>query len=123
MAANTVPGAARLTTLHSGAAELLSLLRQLATKGDADLSAYWAAHPEREGQDGRDYRALADMVATAIEGNLRYPDATHREGFLRALTDLLCAEADECFVDLDGWDPIAHTAHSFDAERSTAKAA
>jgi hypothetical protein len=117
MAANTVPGAARLTTLHSGAAELLSLLHRLATKANADLCTYWAAHPDREGQDGRDYRGLADMVGTAIEVNLRHPDPTHREGFLRALTDLLCAEADECFVSLDGWGPIAHTAHSFEGRQ------
>jgi hypothetical protein len=117
MAKTTVPGAeGRLGTLRNGAAELQSLLRQLKAKTDADLGAYYASHPDRGGEDGRDYRGLADMVATAIEGNLHHPDPAYREGFLRALTDLLVMEA-EGVGPSDDWDPIANTARSFDADR------
>lgn len=117
MATATVSGAdQRIATLHRGAAEVETLLRQIKEKGDADLGAYWAAHPERDGEDGRDYRGLADIVATAIEGNLRHPDAAHREGFLRALTVVLSIEADGCSPSFDEWHPIADTARSFDSE-------
>ncbi|MDP1649553.1 MAG: hypothetical protein Q8M01_15315 [Rubrivivax sp.] len=94
-------------TTYTGAAALQRLLQGLfdvsnATCGSDDAS------------DARDYRLLAKMVKNSIAQNLQHQDSAHREGYLRALTDLFCMAADGCCPSA-GWDPIANTAAAFAA--------
>ena len=92
---------------HAGAAAVPALLKRLKDLSDKSLGAAWAAHPELEGEDCRDYPALAQVVLCDLEANLRNPDLERRSGYLAALTDLLCIVADGCEPG-DGWRPLAN---------------
>lgn len=97
---------------QAGATAFKDLLEQLRAKGDADLGAYWAARPESDCEDARDYRALGAMVLTGVDCHLTHQDAGHREGFLRALTELLCRVMDGG-IPCGDWDPLNNTAAAF----------
>jgi hypothetical protein len=118
-ATNREPHLTRLRdalALWAGANAMKALREQLHAKSEADLEAYYALNPNPEDTDGRDYRGLVQLVQASLDANLQHPDPAHREGFLRALTDLLCIEGDGCGIDdADEWDPIRNTARSFEA--------
>lgn len=101
-------------TLNSGVEAFKALLQQLRDKADADLEAYWASYPDAEDTDGRDYKALSEIVLAHLCAHLNQPDCPQREGYLRALVSVLVHEAEEadCHGQSD-WDPIALTARSF----------
>lgn len=104
--------------LHAGAQAFQQLLRDLHTRSEADLEAYGRVHPDYPvGVDPRDYRALSQMLAASIDRNLNHADAARREGYLRALTDLLCIQVDGCVPDFDDWNPIKNTAQAFGEAR------
>ena len=117
MAHKTVP-ATEVATLHAGAAALQDLIRRVTDSGNAGLKKRFALHPDAdEVVDARDYRALCDLVQASIESNVNHECAAHREGYLRALADLLCIVGDGCAPD-DEWNPIANTARAFAGETS-----
>ena len=66
--------------------------------------------------DGRDYVMMAAMVERSINSNIFHSTSAKREGYLRALTDMLCMVADGSGPS-DGWDPIANTALAFNAAK------
>lgn len=99
--------------LHSGAQALQDLMRRLSEKGDDDLAAAYARMSEEEAGDARDYPAMVDMVQRDLAANLDHPSPDHRQGYLRALTDLLCTVGDGAAPNADGWDPIRTTAAAF----------
>lgn len=98
--------------LRAGAAALQELIHDVRERADADLGACWEADADLEGRDGRDYRALSTLVQAGIESGMHHPHPAHREGFLRALTDLLSMVGDGSGPD-DDWDPISTTAAAF----------
>ncbi|MFT3820477.1 MAG: hypothetical protein QM750_23170 [Rubrivivax sp.] len=72
-----------------------------------------------DSSDPRDYKAAANTVRGVMLHNLNHHEDARREGFLRALTDLICIVGDG-FGPGEDWDPIATTAASFDAVANTA---
>lgn len=98
--------------LHAGAAAVPALLQTLGKRADEDLRDYSDANPDRDGEDGRDYRVLAGMVRASLDANLQHQDPAHVEGYLRALTDLFCIVADGCGPG-DDWEPLKSSAACF----------
>jgi hypothetical protein len=98
--------------LRAGATALQDLIRSLGDKADADLAAAYTRTSEVEAGDARDYRAMAELVRQDLEANLDHPSPDHRQGYLRALTDLLSIVADG-FHPGSNWDPIKDTAAAF----------
>ena len=62
--------------------------------------------------DGRDYKAIAFEIETAIYANLLGSGKGTKEGFLRAFTDYLAIHLDG-FGLPDYWDPLVTTATAF----------
>lgn len=94
--------------LQAGAVALQDLIRRLGVKAETD---YIAAGLDG-GDDERDYRGMADMVQRDLAANLDHQSPAHRQGYLRALTDLLSTVADGAAPG-GGWDPIKNTAAAF----------
>lgn len=94
--------------LQAGAVALQDLIRRLGDKAEAD---YIAAGLDG-GDDERDYRGMADMVQRDLAANLEHLSPDHRQGYLRALTDLLSIVADGAAPG-SNWDPIKGTAAAF----------
>lgn len=63
--------------------------------------------------DGRDYVAMSKAIEASLRAALDDSDAQLREGYLRALTDLLCIVADGCAPSDDTPDPLITTAPAF----------
>lgn len=97
--------------IHAGAAALQDLIRRIKQQGDADLEAAYQATGSDKG-DARNYRALIAMVAQDLENNLHHQSPSHREGYLRGLTDLFSQIADGGDAG-EGWDPIRITSAAF----------
>ncbi len=103
--------------LHTGAQALQALLTVIKDLSDATVLPMGMEWEERIAAaqvvpDFRDYRTMAVVVEASLRINLLDREAEHREGFLRALTDLLCREADENNRP-EEWDPIEVTTRSF----------
>lgn len=62
--------------------------------------------------DGRDYKAIAFEIESAIYANLLGSGKGTKEGFLRAFTDYLAIHADG-FGLPNSWDPLGTTATAF----------
>ena len=105
-----------MSDVRSGAAALQDLIRRVTDSGNAGLEKRFALHPDADDAvDARDYRAMCELVQASIESNVNHECAAHREGYLRALVDLLCIAGDGCAPD-DEWNPIANTARAFAGE-------
>ena len=68
--------------------------------------------------DGRDYVTMASMVERSIRTNWLEASTDHREGYLRALADLLGIVGDDCGLPRP-WDPITTTETAFALRRQT----
>jgi hypothetical protein len=101
--------------LHQGADALKALMQTLGAISNLTLS------PETEA-DTRDYACMTRLVHRALTLNLHHQNPNHVQGFIRAMTDLLCINADGCGVTLGKWDPIDDTAHSFEGGESVVEA-
>ena len=95
---------------REGAAAFIELIKTVQALSEADLAQY--SEVAETGRDVRDYRKMADAVGFALRSNLFQADPAHAQGFLRALTDLLCMEGDG-FSPGDDWDPIHNTAAAY----------
>lgn len=104
MAMDTLPAT---ESLQAGASALQDLIRRVGDRGNADLAA-----AGDDAGDARDYRALAAMVLQDLLANLHHPEAARRDGYLRALTDLLSMVADGSGP-VEDWNPIRTTAAAF----------
>jgi hypothetical protein len=62
--------------------------------------------------DTRDYVAMFGALESSLNANLVDAGAGRREGFIRALTDLICVSVDCACPNLD-WDPIETTNPAF----------
>lgn len=106
---------AKHITTTNGVDAFKALLATLRDKADADLAAYWTQHPDAEGTDGRDYKALSEIVLADLRKHLLDSDSPDREGYLRALVSVLVWEAEEGESQDEHWDPIGITARAFAA--------
>lgn len=94
-------------TARTGAQSFIQVLQHLKASADAD--------------DGRDYAELVDKLQASITGCLQHPSHAHRQGYVRALCDVLCVTADECTLPRDwatAWDPLAASALDFEGARA-----
>lgn len=96
---------------RTGATALQALVRKLDDRASADFDAAYDGNDDAD-EDPRDYRAMAAIVEADLYANLTHPAAEHRQGYLRAITDLLCAVGEGCSVPAD-WDPISNTSVAF----------
>lgn len=99
--------------LRAGAHAVKALITAIHEQSERDLEGGGKA-AETGKVDPRDYRAMAKMVEDALRKNWAEATPDHVEGFLRALTDLLCREGDGFSLPDGDWDPIAVTAKAFD---------
>jgi hypothetical protein len=81
---------------ENGAGAARALLRAVGQLGNETLAA----------TDRRDYSRMAWLIEDSIRENVTEADTDTRHGFLLALADLLCANADGCHIDPDTWDPL-----------------
>lgn len=96
---------------RNGAAALQDLIAYI-----GDLSDITCSDLFDHGADGdtRDYVGMSEMVLASLRTNLGHADGLHAEGYLRALTSLLCTVADGCAPSSD-WDPLRETEAAFAA--------
>ena len=114
MATHTLTPSRPAGDTHAGAQAFLALMENVRTISNATCTL------GEDDSDARDYRSIAALIESSVLKNLDCSvNAKHREGFLRALTDLLTLNADGCGVG-DDWDPIAATARAF-TNNSTAR--
>lgn len=96
--------------VNQGAKALIDLIDSIGVISNATCYLI-DAKPEA---DTRDYKAMAAMVNDTLQAMMAADqDATVREGFVRAMTDLLCMTADGTGIGTDAWDPIGVTAAAF----------
>lgn len=101
--------------LNTGAAALQALLAAIGEISDSTCMD----DIDSNADDTRDYESMAQAVRASIEANLQHHSLAHREGYLRALTHLLCLNADGCGPG-DNWAPIDATEAAFNAPRVAA---
>lgn len=65
-----------------------------------------------DADNDRDYFAITECVSKSLATNLTNSDQAHREGYLRAIADILCMAADGVSPG-ENWDPIGSTKWSF----------
>lgn len=115
MAPKNVPASAApasLPDLQAAAAALKDLVRRIS---DISSETCVSLGDGPGDPDGRDYPAMLALVASSVDADLIGASPGHREGYLRAITDLLCMLADGSVSCDDDWDPIGHTSPAFDA--------
>ena len=106
--------------LNAGARAFLQLLADVNSQTTADFEAASESQLE-SGEDVRDYAAIVDSLETTLRVNFVEASADRRQGFMRALADLLA-----CHVE-GGWrpmpyDPVQITEASFRARAAVARA-
>lgn len=99
--------------VRHGADAFLALLTMILTKSEADFAAAFEAGADLT-FDARDWPTLVQLIGDNIAANMTNAAPAHREGYLRALADLLCFHVAGCHPASD-WDPIENTAAAFDA--------
>ncbi|ABE42921.1 hypothetical protein [Polaromonas sp. JS666] len=90
--------------VRAGSLALQALMRDIRAVSDETI--------DLEAEEDRDYFAITQLVAKSLKENLKNPDPAHREGYLRAITDILCMAVDGVSPG-DNWDPIDSTKRSF----------
>lgn len=98
-------------TIARGTDEVQCLLRRLHESAN---SACADSLDDDDTAGPRDYRALAEMLASNLAENLGYSAAAHREGYLRALTHLMSL-VDDGSGPPQVWDPNCATEAAFAA--------
>ena len=99
---------------HQGAAALRGLIEQLGQLSDSTCCHFDADGKPLDDHDHRDYVAMAAIVRQNLKDNVDHQAPAHRNGYMRALVDLLCMVADGCVPDIDDWDPLRNTAGAFE---------
>lgn len=97
--------------VREGAEAFIDMMRAIQAQAETDLERH--ADFLKTGRDVRDYRAVGMLVDAALKRNLFATDAERAQGFLRALSDLLCRNVDGCGCDPEDWDPIRNTAFAY----------
>lgn len=92
--------------VRNGAQAMQQLLRSIQALNDESIGDSDVA--DGVPPDTRPYADIAALIGASLQRNLNEAEASHREGFLRALTDLLSMAADGSGPGQD-WDPLANT--------------
>jgi len=100
------------TGIQEGAAALQLLISDIGEVSEAT----WSRFDDDGKVDGRDYVAMTVIVERSINCNVVHAAPAQREGYLRALADLLCLIG-EGFSPGKDWNPIVTTALAFDAAK------
>lgn len=96
--------------IQDGATELQTLVREI-----GELSNETVFQFDESGEfDSRNYVDMASILENSINRNFVHATPERREGYLRALADLLCMVADGTSPG-PNWNPIETTAGSFAA--------
>lgn len=104
----------------AGAAALVELLRHIHDETEREIGIELERDPQSD-NDARDYAAVSKAIEESITANFAQASAAHREGFVRALADLLCMFVHGGTLDpFDNWDPIKTTEASFAARKRSA---
>lgn len=104
--------------VRAGADAFLGLMEQLDELALANFAEEW----DEQG-DPRDYIAMAALVEASIRSHLVDAPEQHRQGFVRALVDLICLNIDGCGIDCDtAWDPLKSSTAAFAAPAAAAEA-
>lgn len=85
------------TLTTAGAAEFQNLLAQIGALSNATAGT--------DGHDGRDYRAITALIEASLISQYVSALPDRREGYLRAMADMLCMVADGVLPGED-WDPL-----------------
>lgn len=97
---------------------MIDLLEKVGKISD-DTCCSFGEKPEDPDRDVRDYMEMAKQVADCLQTVMddeQYPLV--RLGFIRALTHLICVNADGAGTGHEGWDPIAETDFAFSGRRA-----
>ncbi|MDY0746557.1 hypothetical protein SNE35_18735 [Paucibacter sp. R3-3] len=97
--------------VRTGAGAFLSLLQRIKTRAESDISAFMASNGGEYG-DARNYRAIVALIEADLISQVAEAGPSHREGYLRAIADMLCLAVDGCGVGPD-WDPLASSVEAF----------
>ena len=112
----TSPTKQKSLEIRAGADAFLSLLVAIKAKTESDLEEF--AEAGGDYADVRDYPALVRTLERDLIANVVEASPAHRQGYLRAIVDLLALEVDGCGIS-DDWDPLLSSAPAFfAAERS-----
>lgn len=90
-----------------GASAFIEMLEAVKARTEADLEAHVQAGGN-DIEDARDYPAIVSLIDAALQAHVTDAPPLHRQGFLRALADLLAMEVDGCGRS-DNWDPVKTT--------------
>jgi hypothetical protein len=118
-----LPGTDAERSVHAGARQLVELIKAInadAERSFAGRAAQTRQDDRQDASDPRDYIAIVRRIDRALQRDYTNADPRHREGFLRALADLLCIVGDRCVPAIEDWDPIAATAAPYRARRARA---
>lgn len=108
---------ASLRHIQQGAHALIDLVE---TIGDISKDTCCLLADDQE-TDTRDYKTMAAVVSDTLQAMLApQQDPRVREGFMRAMADLLCMTADGCGIGTDKWKPIEVTEFSFSGRLQSA---
>ena len=113
MTDTTTKTAPQIARRANGANALKELLKSIQDVSNATVLR------DGEEADGRDYKTITAILDRSITCNVCQDelDPTSREGYLRALADILCMCVDGVLPDLAAWDPIQNTAMAFEGGR------
>jgi hypothetical protein len=104
--------------LRYGASILIGLIEVVKGMTETDFVDWQKANPGEDATDCRDYCAAVAVVRGTLLHNLNHYNEVRREGFLRALVDLLCVFGDGVTPTWETWDPIANTATGFSPQET-----
>lgn len=113
------PSHARTKALRAGAQTLVDMMQSLEDVAEGDYRDFYDALGVEDGTISTasgvvNYRVLCEIVAESMHQNLvNATSADHREGFLRALTDVLYAVAGRGIPDLEADSLLNFSARSF----------
>ncbi|MGN6831093.1 hypothetical protein [Paucibacter sp. M5-1] len=100
--------------VRAGASAFIDMLEAIRARTEADLDA----HVEAGGsdvEDARNYPAIVSLIHATLQTHVTDAPPLHRQGFLRALADLLSIEVDGGSRS-EGWDPIKTTEPAYTAQ-------
>ncbi|HEX7687920.1 MAG TPA: hypothetical protein VF453_09445 [Burkholderiaceae bacterium] len=91
---------------------------------DALSNSFYDELGRNELADPVDYLAVALLVESSVQKNFCDSGAQHREGFVRALAELIqnVMDGNDVPRPQDGWDPLASSAAAFSAPQLAALA-
>jgi hypothetical protein len=98
--------------VQAGVAAFLRLFADVIEEGNRPFNEIDGDYIERA--DPRDYVAICEIVDASLRANLDQANASHRQGFVRAMAHLITMCDGSCVLGAD-WDPWSATEAAFAA--------